>query len=40
MIEQIISVTSHASDPLPLSQTITPSRTPPPRARRTLWTGP
>src|SRR6218665_1584622 len=26
------SVTSHALDPLPLSQTVTPSRTPPPRA--------
>src|SRR6218665_1140602 len=26
------SVTSHALGPLPLSQTVTPSRTPPPRA--------
>jgi len=26
--------------PLPLSQTVTPCRTPPPRAWRTLWTAP
>jgi len=26
--------------PLPLSQTVTPSQTPPPRAWRTLWTAP
>jgi len=28
------------SRPLPLSQTVTPSRTPSPRAWRTLWTAP
>jgi len=38
--KKIISVTSHALDPLPLSQTVTPSRTPPPRTWRTLWTAP
>src|SRR6218665_230401 len=36
MITKFISVTSHALGPPPLSQTVTPSRTPPPRARRTL----
>src|SRR6218665_2089277 len=30
MIKKCISVTSHALDPLPLSQTVTPSRTPSP----------
>jgi len=32
MIKMFISVTSHALDSLPLSPTVTPSRTPPPRA--------
>ena len=36
--KKIKSVTSHALWPLPLSQTVTPSRTP--RAWRTLWTAP
>jgi len=26
--------------PIPLAQTVTPSRTPPPRTWRTLWTVP
>jgi len=30
-------MTSHASDPLPLSQTITPSRTPSPLERDVLY---
>jgi len=33
------SVTSHPLEPPP-SQIVTPSRTPPPQARRTLWTAP
>jgi len=35
--KKIISVTSHALDPLPLSQTVTPSRTPSPLERDVLY---
>src|SRR6218665_1516711 len=37
MIKICISVTSHALDPLPLSQTVTPSRTPSPLERDVLY---
>ena len=37
MIEYFISVTSHDLDPLPLSQTVTPSRTPSPLERDVLY---
>ena len=37
MIKSCISVTSHALDPLPLSQTVTPSRTPSPLERDVLY---
>src|SRR6218665_2257109 len=37
MINICISVTSHALDPLPLSQTVTPSRTPSPLERDVLY---
>ena len=37
MIKKFISVASHALDPLPLSQTVTPSRTPPPLERDVLY---
>src|SRR6218665_3278528 len=37
MIKICISVTSHALDPFPLSQTVTPSRTPYPLERDVLY---
>src|SRR6218665_3651185 len=37
MIKFCISVTSHALDPLPLSQTVTPSRPPSPLERAVLY---
>ena len=37
MIKKFISVTSHALYPLPLSQTVTPSWTPPPIERDVLY---
>src|SRR6218665_3607166 len=37
MIKICISVTSHALDPSPLSQTVTPSRTPSPIERDVLY---
>src|SRR6218665_1939870 len=37
MIKICISVMSHALDPLPLSQTVTPSRTPSPLQRDVLY---
>src|SRR6218665_3154342 len=37
MIKICISVTSHALDPPPLSQTVTPSRTPSPLERDVLY---
>ncbi len=40
MIKKFISVTSHALDPLPLSQTVTPSRTPSPSSVTYFMDGP
>src|SRR6218665_3911831 len=40
MIKICISVTSHALDPLPLSQTVTPSRTPSPSSVTYFMDGP
>ena len=37
MIKKFISVTSHGLYPLPLSQTVTPSRTPSPFERDVLY---
>ena len=40
MTEFFVSVTSHALDPLPLSQTVTPSRTPSPSSVTYFMDGP